>query len=152
MIPIDPATTLARVGQPSPGFLLVALDGTRVTPAAASGRTLVVHWFTLECPSCLAQLPYIENELWRRWQGDRLVFVAGVRDADADALRAFRDEHALTMPLAPDPHREQFNLFATMHVPRTCVIDTRGVVAHHAAGFDEESMTATLDCAASLMR
>lgn len=152
MVPIDPSTTLARVGQLSPSFAFVTLDGTRVSPAEARGKILVVHWFTLECPSCLAQLPYIENELWRQWQGDRFVFVAGVRDADTDAVRAFRDEHAYTMPLAPDAKREQFNRFATMHVPRTCVIDSQGIVAHHAAGFDEESMTATLDCVARLMR
>lgn len=148
---IDPSTTLARVGQPAPFFRLTTLDGREIRPADALGRVLVVHWFTLDCPSCLSQLPYIETEIWSRWSGGGLVFVAGVRDADKDAARAFRDDKGFTMPLAPDPLRAQYNLFATMHVPRTCVIDPRGIVARHTAGFDEDSLVATLEHVARLM-
>ena len=136
-------TSIVRVGDPAPAFALATVDGDRFDTievfdaAGGAGDVVVLNFFATWCGPCLKELPHLQR-LWEERGGDagfRLLVVG--RGETAGAVRAFRAEHGLTLPMAADPDRAVYDLFAEELIPRTYVIARDGTVVLATAGFRE---------------
>jgi peroxiredoxin len=129
--------TRLRVGDAAPDFEATTLEGETVRLSRLRGKVVLIHFFATWCGPCVAELPRIENEVWRRFREKGLVVLAVGREHTVAELVGFRKEHELTLPMAGDPRRETYERFAEQGVPRNYVIDARGKVVYQSVGYTD---------------
>jgi len=129
--------TLTRIGQTAPDFEITTVDGQRVKLSDLRGKVVVLDLFATWCGPCLQELPRLEQEVWRVYQDKPFGLLVIGREETADTLKAFRQEHGFTFPLAADPDRSVYARFADDQIPRTYVIDPKGVIVYQCTGYVE---------------
>ncbi len=133
------ATTLINVGDTIPHTSLTTIDGETIT-LPMPGKVVLINFFATWCGPCLKELPHIEH-IWSDLRHDdhfRLVVIG--REETAETVRTFRQQHAFSFPMAADPEREVYSLFATESIPRTMVVSPEGKIIYSKAGFYESDI------------
>lgn len=129
-------TTLVNVGDSIPQTSLTNIDGETIT-LPMPGKVVLINFFATWCGPCLVELPYIEH-IWSDLRHDdrfRLVVVG--REETAETVRTFRQEHEFSFPMAADPERVVYSLFAAEGIPLTMVVSHEGKIIYAKAGFYE---------------
>jgi peroxiredoxin len=134
------ATSLVYVGDPAPQFSLTTAEGAEFSMADAAGDVVVINFFATWCGPCQVELPHIQ-QIWdaRRTDDHFRLLVIG-REETNDSVRQFRDEKGFSFPIAADPDRTVYSLFAEESIPRTLVVSPDGVIVYSKAGFMEEDL------------
>lgn len=102
-------------GQALPIESVVDVSGETVDLAAADKRKLVIL-FTTWCPDSNRALKALnQSELLN---DDSVEIIAIAREETAETVIAWREEHGIRIPLAADPDRSIYKLFAAAGVPR----------------------------------
>ena len=133
------ATTLINVGDTIPQTSLTTIDGETIT-LPMPGKVVLINFFATWCGPCLVELPHIEH-IWSDLRHDdrfRLVVVG--REETAETVLTFRQEHGFSFPMAADPEREVYSLFAAEGIPRTMVVSPEGKIIYSKAGFYESDI------------
>jgi len=132
------ASTYTAVGESLPEFEFTTLDGRRITNESLNGNVVVLNFFATWCGPCQTELPHLEEEVWKLYRGDGFeLFVIG-REHTAAELNTFRKETEFTFPLAADPKRKTYGLFAEKWIPRTYVIGSDGSILYQSKGYEAE--------------
>jgi thiol-disulfide isomerase/thioredoxin len=106
----------------------------------APGKVVLINFFATWCGPCQLELPHIEK-IWsdlKHEDGFQLVVIG--REETPEAVRAFRQERGFSFPMAADPDRAIYSLFAKELIPRTLVISPKGQVVYSTAGFLETDL------------
>jgi peroxiredoxin len=132
--------SLTSVDEQAPDITITTLDGTSIQLSDLRGRVVLVNFFATWCGPCKWELPDLQA-IWNEVHADDefRMFIIG-REESAEIVRAFRDEHHFTFPMAADPDRSAFDRFATESVPRTYLIDRDGNIAYQCTGYDFEKL------------
>ena len=130
--------TRVKVGDRVPDFAYTTLSGVKVVSDQLEGKVLFINLFATWCGPCRAELPHLEA-LYKKTQHRDFVLVAIGREHRAEDLLAFKREHKLTLPLAPDPERKIYGLFAEKYIPRNIVIGKDRIVKWHSVGYRENT-------------
>jgi peroxiredoxin len=85
------------------------------------------------CRAVREQVTPLSRDEHVRWLG-----IASGLWADQDGLRAYQQEHHLTMPLALDESGALFRRFRVMHVPTLLVFDAHGRLVRRIEGVDAQ--------------
>lgn len=114
----------ARIGSRAPQFTVN--DGTRtVTLANLRGHVVLLNFWATWCVPCIDELPSL-MELQRRMPQ---ITVVGISiDEDAAAYRQFLLDNHVNFITVRDPSGKVPNLYGTIKMPETYVIDRRGVL------------------------
>ena len=123
-------------------------DGTTGTLEEFRGRPVFLHFWSPNCPACLAELEGL-NALHRLTEGSAVAFVS-VALGDADDVRRALAGYTAEFPV----YRHEGALPAVYGagVPSTCIIDRHGALALKHSGpakWDDPSVAALLDVLAS---
>ena len=119
-----------KAGDAMPPIQVRTLAGDTFSLASLKGDVVVVNFWATWCGPCMVEMPELEKQIWRRYR-DRKDFrmVAISREEEPDVVEAFHRKHPeYTFPLAVDPRRESYKHFADAGIPRTFVIDRKGVL------------------------
>ncbi|MBI5904412.1 MAG: TlpA family protein disulfide reductase [Deltaproteobacteria bacterium] len=123
---------LVRSGEKAPGFSLKDIDGKDVSFRPGSGKpTLVVFW-SVFCPTCKELVPEIDGYGTRRGASLRTVGVNLDGKRFSNAVRSFRKETGLRMPVGLDDLRNDFFIasdpYGVEKTPTAVLVDGAGVV------------------------
>ncbi len=133
-----PASSPSRLlGAPGPAFSRATVDGPRFDTASATGRVLLVDFFSSTCAPCRRSLPALQA-LHRRRAGEPLVIVGVSLDEDERAARALVARYGLTFPVVHDPGNVLAGRFRVTDIPATFLIDRSGRVAWAGGGEQPE--------------
>lgn len=129
-------TVLVAVGDVAPGFELVTLDGETFNLEKQRGKVVLVNFFATWCPPCREELPYLEKEIWQRFDRDLFSLIVVGREEDDGIIGPFVEKNGYSLPFAGDPDKAAYDLYATRFIPRNFVIGPDGTVLFQSQGFE----------------
>jgi len=94
-----------------------------------------LNFWATWCAPCLAELPRLEKEIWRKFNSEDFVMIAIAREQTNDEIAEFKNQRRLTFPMASDPKREIFSLFANGGIPRSYVVSGDGQILYQSDGY-----------------
>jgi hypothetical protein len=71
--------------------------------------------------------------------------VAVAREETDEILTPFCESFGLTFPLAADPEREVFALYAEQYIPRNVVVGPEGTILFQSSGFERADFERMLE-------
>ena len=142
------STSFVGIGDPVPQFSATTADGDQFSINEAAGDVVLINFFATWCGPCRAELPHIE-QIWTDRGNDphfRLLVIG--REETNESVVEFRESNGFSFPIAADPDRDIYSLFASELIPRTLVISPGGTIVYSKVGFvdsDLEELNNILD-------
>jgi len=131
-------TSLTEVGQLVPSFTATTLEGQEFCTDRLKGKVLLLNFFATWCGPCMAEMPLLEKEIWQKFKDKDLIVIAIGREHSREELMEFKQKNELSFLMAPDPNREIYQKFATIHIPRNVLIDREGRIVYQSRGYTDE--------------
>ncbi len=133
------------IGTKAPGFVATTLDGKKFALEDLRGRVVVVDFWATWCGPCVEAMPAYDA-IARAFEGEGVLFVALSVDEDVDVVRDFWTFPGSPMRVAMGTPRIA-DSWRVQGIPATFVVDKKGFIRDHHAGFDPataERLTRTL--------
>lgn len=135
-------------GQSAINFNLPLLDGGTLELAAHRDKDIVLLDFWASwCPPCRAGLPAIAR-LGKKYAERGVAVYAINKEEDSNTVREFLDESGIEVTVAMDESGKVGDLYGVHSIPRTLIIDRKGIVRAEHFGYSaglEEALSRTLD-------
>jgi len=144
----ESASNLTKVGDAVPAFTIETTAGQKLTPESLKGKVVLLNFFATWCGPCVAEMPHLQKLHEQFKDNEKFVMVSVGREHKSDEVKEFGQKQKLTYPVAADPKREAYGLFAKQYIPRNYVIDREGKIIFQSVGFAEpefKEMTATIE-------
>ena len=128
------ADTALRIGSVLPPVTLPGVDGAPVRlPEGVKGKVVVLHFWQVGCSSCKLEMPAMDV-LYKQYQRRGLEVLAVNVGQKKEIVRSFAAELGASYPILLDADGKGAALFGVTDVPRTYVIDRKGIVRHRILG------------------
>lgn len=134
----DSLASFTQVGQPMPSFNVTTLDGTAVNIKELRGKVLFINFWATWCGPCRYEMPRLEKEIWQKFKSSDFVMVAIAREQSEKELGAFIKQNPYSFPMASDPQRKIFELFANGGIPRSYVVGRGGAILYQSVGYSPQ--------------
>lgn len=105
-------TTPYDLGDRVEDFVLPALDGGEGRLADYRGKTVLLVFTATWCPYCGVEAPFLEQEIWQRFQGRGVQVIAIDVKEPPEVMQPFRDRYGWTFPVWLDQTGELIPRFA----------------------------------------
>ena len=133
----DPATH-TKVGQQMPAITVKDTAGNTFSLANLKGKVVLVNFWATWCGPCTFEIPRLEKEVWQKYKSrPNFAMVAIAREQTPDEIMAFQKRSQFTYPIASDPQRSTYALFADYGIPRSYVVDADGKILFQTVGYCE---------------
>ena len=137
-LPTYEETSIIGVGDIAPDFSVTLISGEDVTLAEVlEQQPLLLIFFSHTCPDCKA----LFDDMQAMKQhidalGVRVLAIS--RDGSTEEVETYFSDNGYQFDVAVDVERSVYNLYATMYVPRTYLINRSGVVYYTTVEYSED--------------
>jgi len=114
-------------GMPAPAFSARTLDGKTISSAELRGKVVVLNFWFIGCPACLAMEPKL-NEFKARFTGSDVVFLAMTTDSRGTLEKYLKKERFDYLQVADA--KETMSQFSFRGFPKNIVIDRQGKIVY----------------------
>ena len=131
-----------KVGERMPDFKVQMLDGTMVDTETLRGKVGLLNFWGAKCGGCLLELKRFPKEIIKPY-GNRKDFYLLPIEAQLqpkEVIETSAKRMGFTFPLAYENGKDIAGLFfeRVYGIPRTLIIDRKGVIVYQAFGYTEE--------------
>lgn len=123
---------------------LLSLDGT---PIKLPGEQLTwVNFWSIHCPPCLEELPYLDN-LHREYRGRVQIVAVSVPYDPPNEVLEYREREQLSLPMALDLESQALRQFTdNLVVPSHYLLDKNGkILLSHLGELDEQAIRGAIE-------
>lgn len=147
------ASTLIASGQPVPQFSFETTNGTEYSMAELEGNIVLLNFFATWCPSCMAEMPALQEQVWNKYKDhDKFFMVSLGREHNMQEMKEFQEKKEYTFNFAPDTGRVIYSKFAEKYIPRNVLVDKQGKIIYECTGYDEDEFDEMLNILAKKLK
>ncbi len=99
----------------------------KVTLSDLRGQIVVLNFWATWCPPCVEEMPSLVN-LQQRMKAQGITVLAVSVDQDESAYHKFLKQYGVNLLTVRDPDEKSKNLYGTVKIPETYIIDRNGVL------------------------
>jgi len=121
-------------GEPFPEFEMRAVNSDMISNATLKGKPTLIVFFGTRCPPCMKELKALDKRIPDAWYDSFNIFAVGSTDDD-EGLVIFNAKHNFKFRFIPDPNQELFDRIGDHTIPRTFLLDKKGVIISQTVGF-----------------
>lgn len=123
-----------RVGDALPSRTLPSFSGPALTiPDQVKGSVAVVHFWTDTCGSCREEMPVLER-LYKQYRQKGLQIVAVNVGQQRSTVQKFLESVKVSYPVLLDQDMGSRGWYGVIGLPRTYIVDRKGVVRYKLIG------------------
>ncbi len=123
-----------RIGDTPPRIKLSDLNGTAVkVPDNFRGKVVIIHFWAGGCSSCAEEMPAMET-LYEKYRRKGLVILAVNVGQKKELVKRLVKDVGITYPVLLDPDRKMAGSYDVVGVPRTYLVDRKGVIRYKILG------------------
>lgn len=116
----------AHIGTNAPDFTVQDSD-RKVTLSDLRGQIVVLNFWATWCPPCVEEMPSLVN-LQQRMKAQGITVLAVSVDQDESAYHKFLKQYEVNLLTVRDPDEKSKNLYGTVKIPETYIIDRNGML------------------------
>ncbi len=131
--------SIIQLGDSVPPFSLMTADGD-VFSLPENDKVTLINFFATWCGPCKNELPHIERMWAANKSNEHFRMLVIGREETTESVREYRDQNGFSFPIAADPDRSVYSLFARESIPRTLVVSPDGGIVYSKAGFAEDDL------------
>ncbi len=118
------------VGQPAPPIDVAEwVSGRPEGEDALAGKNVILEFWGTHCGPCISAIPHL-NELASTYGGPETLFVS-LSPEDAHTIERFLQKRPIKGSVAVDRERATFDAYGIGSIPRTFLIDAKGLLRWH---------------------
>jgi peroxiredoxin len=134
----DPATH-TKVGEQMPAVSVTDSSGKVFSIEALRGKVVLLNFWATWCGPCKFEIPRLEKEIWQQYKSSpKFAMIAVAREQTTEEIVPFEKKNGFTFPIASDPKRSTYKLFADSGIPRSYVVDAKGKIVFQTVGYCPE--------------
>lgn len=133
-------STLVDIGQLAPDFTTELIDGTRCQLSDLRNNTVMLIFFSSSCPDCHAQFADLAKRISNEDPSFEILAIS--RAESLEETEEFSKQYNLDFAVGLDPDKSIYNMYATMYVPRSFLIDTSGHIIDHTVEYSSAEFDA----------
>lgn len=134
LVPSPAEAGAPRIGNALPSITLTDIHGASVRiPAGVQGKVTVLHFWQAGCSSCKLEMPAM-NDLYLQYRRRGLEILAVNVGQKKETVQGFAAELAVAYPLLIDAEGKSAALYGVTDVPRTYLIDRKGIIRYRILG------------------
>ena len=132
------SSTLIKQGMDTPAFTVRMLDGTTISSADLKGKVVMLNFWATWCPPCRKEFARLQKDILDRFRNEDFILLPVSVDDDPDKVADFMKKNGYTFPVAVDPGRKVYEMFAEKYIPRNFIIGKDGKIAFQTVGYEAD--------------
>lgn len=130
-------------GNAAPDFELTTLDGKSVKLSNYKGKKVILNFWATWCPPCKEEMPHMQN-FYEKFKENGIEIVAvnlTSVDKGQKVIETFVKKNGITFPILLDKEGKIGDIYQTISIPTSYILDSRGIITNKIIGpMDEEMM------------
>jgi peroxiredoxin len=126
---VETVATGIKPGNKAPDFELKTIDGETMRLSDLKGKVVFVNLWATWCPPCRAEMPEMVR-YYNEHSSEKIEILAvNLTDSDSEKeVKQFADDYKLNFPVLLDPEGKVGNMYKTVSIPTTFIVDKKGVI------------------------
>lgn len=126
---VETVATGIKPGNKAPDFELKTIDGETMRLSDLKGKVVFVNLWATWCPPCRAEMPEMVR-YYNEHSSEKIEILAvNLTDSDSEKeVKQFADDYKLNFPVLLDPEGKVGDMYKTVSIPTTFIVDKKGVI------------------------
>lgn len=135
-------------GNKAPDFQLQTVNGELMKLSDLEGKKVILNFWATFCPPCKAEMPDMQKFYLE--QQDHQVEIVAVNltmgEMNPNDVEAFVNDYGLTFPVLLDLNGDIGQMYQTVTIPTSYLIDSQGIIRKKIVGpMDKEMMNELIE-------